>query len=341
MRKLFIYGFPGLYGGAATELHHQIHAWQHVSGVELAIVPTMSGYKNEPLFNEMRELGVEIYSEHDFSAVTKDDAVINFCSSTFLENLPKIRQFTSRTIFVNCMTFLFKKEKQCHIEGLISHSLYQREGVRVAHEEHLRVLGSRAEFLEFVPYFNAKENEYSFDSKDSEFFHIGRISRDAEDKYTHNLSHIYQGIISPKLKRGHLLGFGPKGQSVVGQLPEWIKGYINHNKFSVKDFYKTVDIIVQPTRTTENWPRIGFEAMYSGVPLVVDNRGGWQTLIEHGVSGYLCNHERDFMYYASKLAYEPDTRERIADAAYHRARELSSIERSVASWQRVFERVFN
>ncbi|MEG1937685.1 MAG: hypothetical protein RR138_01215 [Akkermansia sp.] len=33
-------------------------------------------------------------------------------------------------------------------------------------------------------------------------------------------------------------------------------------------------IILQPTDTTENWPRIGFEAMASGSVLIVDKRGG-------------------------------------------------------------------
>jgi glycosyltransferase involved in cell wall biosynthesis len=339
MPKLFSYGFPGLYGGAATELHHQIYAWLEIPEVQVCIIPNMVGYKNEPLYQEMLDLGVEIYEPHQFEVISKEDSIINFCSSTFLQKAEEIFSHTKRTMFVNCMTFLFDAEKECHKNGFIAHSLYQRPQVLEDHRYQLESLGSRANFHHFVPYFY--EKDYQFLLKDGEYINIGRISRDAADKYTRLNTLIYEGIHAPKWKRGHFLGFGPYAQSVTGPLPKWITGYLNHNKFPVKEFYNTVDFIVQPTKTKENWPRIGLEAMYSGVPLVVDNRGGWQYMIEHGVTGYLCNHERDFMYYGSKLAYEPDTRERIADAAYQRARELSGLELSVSSWRRIFEQVYN
>lgn len=79
--------------------------------------------------------------------------------------------------------------------------------------------------------------------------------------------------------------------------------------------YKHCQIVLQPTDTTENWPRVGFESMASGSVLVVDNRGGWRQMVEHGKTGWLCDHERDFIYYASKMAYEPNLRSDMAHAA--------------------------
>jgi glycosyltransferase involved in cell wall biosynthesis len=81
--------------------------------------------------------------------------------------------------------------------------------------------------------------------------------------------------------------------------------------------------------------------MFSGKPLVVDNRGGWQTMIEHGHSGFLCNHERDFIYYGSRLAYDFDLRMKIAENARQRAIEMASLEVSRESWKKIFESVFN
>jgi len=46
MKRLFVYGFHGLYGGAGTELHHQILAWRHM-GVEVHLIPTNAGYPRE------------------------------------------------------------------------------------------------------------------------------------------------------------------------------------------------------------------------------------------------------------------------------------------------------
>ena len=108
---------------------------------------------------------------------------------------------------------------------------------------------------------------------------------------------------------------------------------------SQQDFYKHCEIVLQPTDTTENWPRVGFEAMASGSVLVVDNRGGWRQMVEHGKTGWLCDHERDFIYYASKMAYEPNLRRDMAEAARERGMELGGLESSVSSWEEIFEAV--
>lgn len=41
-------------------------------------------------------------------------------------------------------------------------------------------------------------------------------------------------------------------------------------------------------------------------------------MVEHGKTGWLCDHERDFIYYASKMAYEPNQRADMAEAARER-----------------------
>lgn len=339
MRRLFIYGFPGLYGGAATELHHQILVWKELDEIELHIIPTMAGYNNEPLINEMDSYGIQIHKQHNFSMIEEEDAVINFCSGAFQDNLWAIEAKTKRTIFVNCMTYLFDDEKKNHAAGRTGFSLYQRPQVRDQHRIILESLGSKSEFLTFVPYFDPSSCVFSV--KDQEKTHIGRISRDAQNKYTPMNKMIYGGIVSPKMKQGHWLGWGTEGNKITGKPQEWIKCYYNQTQFPVKEFYDTVDFIVQPTNTAENWPRIGFEAMFSGKPLVVDNREGWQHMIEHGKTGFLCNHERDFIYWGSRLAYEPELRVSIAERARERARELSGFKQSRESWKRIFERVFN
>ncbi len=62
-------------------------------------------------------------------------------------------------------------------------------------------------------------------------------------------------------------------------------------------------------------------------------------MIEHGKTGWLCNHERDFIYYASKMAYEPQLRSEMAEAARLRGLELGSLDASKASWEEVFETI--
>jgi len=339
MCRLFIVGFPSLYGGAGTELHHQILLWvKAFPYMELHIVPTMTGYQNEPLYESMVKLGVTIHDTMDFSMITWDDAVINFCSRLFLESVEQIYQKTRKILWVNCMSYVFPMEQEKAGQNYISHYLYQRDAIMQESGKQLRGLGSTGKFMRFLPYFADSTCEYIV--KEDEFTNIGRISRQDADKFHAQTLHIYEYITSPKWKRGHFLGFGEKAMQKIGAPPSWVRLYANQNAMPVHEFYKTVDFIVQPTDTLENWPRIGMEAMCSGKPLVVDNRGGWQQMIEHKKTGFLCDNVRDFIYWGTRLSYEPSMREDIASNARESIRSMTGFSQSADSWERVFTDVF-
>ena len=108
--RLFAYGFPGKYGGASTELHHQIILWRAM-GLEVHIIPSSHDYLQEPLYPSLIELGVIIHTCNEWDALSPGDPILGFCNSEFLDHLEVIYQRTRRTVFINCMTWLFEKEK--------------------------------------------------------------------------------------------------------------------------------------------------------------------------------------------------------------------------------------
>lgn len=335
---IYVLGFPSLYGGAGTELHHQILVWLKMDK-NVHLIPTWD-VQNAPLYEEMKSLGVYIHAPNDWSMLQACDPIIGFCNAEFLEYLPLIRQYTKRTIFVNCMTWLFPKEKEAMQQGLISMFLYQNEDVRQHCMQELKALNNDSEirFLRFVPYFHAEHFPY-IDERASDYFGCGRISRQDADKFARNTLMIYEYFVSPRWKQGLFLGFDARSEAKIGKPFDWIRIARDQNECSQQDFYRHCEIILQATDTTENWPRIGFEAMSSGSVLIVDNRGGWKRLVEHGKTGWLCDHERDFIYYASKMAYEPNLRADMSASARERCLELSGLAASMASWQEIFEMV--
>lgn len=335
MRRLFIYGFPGLYGGAGTELHHQFFIWSQLN-IKLHVIPNWNPI-NEPLYDFVKSIAT-IEQPNDFSNVTQDDAVISFCSKFFLDTIDSIYEKTKKTIFVNCMTWLFEKEIEAHKRKKISFSLYQRFGVQRHHQISLRPTGTKCEFMTFVPYFHADNHKFTFHDEDISY--LGRISRSDADKFSSHAMHIWEYIVSPKRKVGLILGWKPEIEKKIGKIPSWVRTYTNHNEYPVNTFYNTANIIVQSTDTNENLPRIGFEAMHSGCPLVVDNRGGWKYMIDHKKNGFLCNNEREFIYYGSKLLFEPNLRFDIAQAAKEKAIMLSGFDISKESWEQIFEKIF-
>ncbi len=338
MRRLFIVGHPGMYGGAATELHHQILLWLKIKDLELHIIPTYNNYESEILYQDMIDRGIVYRKPKDYSVISKNDAVINFCSKFFLNDLPLIHQKTKKIAFVNCMTFVFGKELQLAKKNYISHYLYQRQAVMEESEMRLRMAGARAKFMVFNPYFH-KNNIIS--SRSSDVLTIGRISRADNSKYSRHTVRIYEKIKSPVKKRGIFLGYNGMIQKKIGNPPSWIEKYTNHKEFSVEKFYSTVDILVQPTDTKENLPRVGFECAYNMIPMVVDNDCGWAHIIDHGVSGFLCDNPSEFIYYSSLLAENKRLALEIAIKARTKAIKISNEEVSMDSWMKVFNSIYN
>lgn len=222
IQRLFIYGFPSFYGGAGTELHHQIMAWIKMD-LEVHIIPTNHGYRNEALYGEMVDRGVHVHSMNDWAAIEAGDPVFGFCNSEFLDNLDEIYARTRRTVFVNCMTWLFDKEKERMKEGKIGMFLYQNEAVRQQNMPDLRALNSNPEiqFVTFKAYFDSRLFPF-VKSRSEESFGCGRISRQDADKFAKNTLQIYDGFISPKPKNGMFLGFNHLSERKIGTPFDWI-----------------------------------------------------------------------------------------------------------------------
>ena len=285
MTVLYIVGFPSLYGGAGAELYHQVRAWETL-GVVLHFIPTQKNVRKAALYGEMTERGHVIHDAYDWAAIPEDAPVISFCNEDFLAALPEIRRRTRRTVFVNCMTWLFGKEKEAMSRGDIALFLYQNDKVWQNVMPRLRALNGdpSVRFMTFRPYFDSAAFPY-----------------------------------------------------VAGKPPDWVETFHDQKALPQQEFYRRCHIVLQPTDTTENWPRIGFEAMASGSVLIVDKRGGWEQMIEHGRTGWLCESPGDFIACATKMAWEPHYREDMAAAARERGLALGGLEASQESWRQVFD----
>ena len=285
MTVLYIVGFPSLYGGAGAELYHQVRVWETL-GVTLHFIPTQKNVRKAALYGEMTERGHVIHDAYDWAAIPEDAPVISFCNEDFLTALPEIRRRTRRTVFVNCMTWLFGKEKEAMSRGDIALFLYQNDKVWQNVMPRLRALNGdpSVRFMTFRPYFDSAAFPY-----------------------------------------------------VAGKPPDWVETFHDQKALPQQEFYRRCHIVLQPTDTTENWPRVGFEAMASGSVLIVDKRGGWEQMIEHGRTGWLCESPGDFIACATKMAWEPHYREDMAAAARERGLALGGLGASLESWRQVFD----
>lgn len=332
-RKICVVGQPSKLGGADTELEHQILLWLK-NGIEVYVCSTLVDLDDNAvrMKKEMEAVGCRYLPRRSWKDLSGFD-VVSFCNRPFLENLPEIKKYARSTTFANCMTWNFDKEIEMQGKGLIDFHLYQTD-------HQMKKVGSKLEGqgtyrpMMIRPYFHREAFPF-VERKTQEFFRFGRISRCDGDKYGGRQVWIWETMTAPVLKRGLVLGWDGRSEKKVGRLPSYVKGH-EAGGITQQEFYRQCDVIVMTTDTFENLPRVGFEAMSSGTLLVVDDRGGWRVLVEDGKTGWLCRDDREFVYKASRSAFEFEESNEMRLAARAKLEREWGEEESMKSWERVF-----
>ena len=331
-KQIGVVGFPGLYGGAGVELDCQLTLWKEM-GYEIHLIPTYD-IINEPLLAKTKARAI-VHGVKEYEKL-KEMPTISFCNDAFLSDMKKIKKFAKKTIFVNCMTWLFNDEKNNHKEGLIDLFLYHTKHTQEKVGPTLQKINSRYNWKIFKSWFD--DSRFLFhENRHIDKFRFGRISREDGDKYSQDQLYIYETMVAPVPKSGIILGFDHRSEKKIGKPSDWIRTYPGCG-ITQEEFYAHCSCIIQKADTYENWPRVGMEAMSSGSILIVDNRGGWTEMIKNGETGWLCNNQREFIYYSSRMAYEQDEREKMA----LRAKEyfcdvINNKENSKKDWEDIFK----
>lgn len=335
--KLGIIGYPSKLGGADTELDHAMVCWSKM-GIEMHVVHTGEIDANLRAMELDKRPGVTVHEPRNWAALS-GMPVISFCNGKFLEDLPEIRQYCTKVLWVNCMSWLFDMEKQRHKEGMIDAFLYQRSGVKNLVSPTLRALNENLTQFCFIPYFDI-ERFQMLTGRPNDKFRFCHISREDLGKYHPQTRWLFETMVAPVPKEGHILGWDANRMpQKLGQMPSWVTCEPAGAR-PVAEIYEKSHVLISfaDPSLTENLPRVAFEAMASGTLVIADQRGGWETVIEHGRTGWLCRNDREFAYYCSRAAFEIDERETMVLAAQKRlADTYGSFNRVAGLWKRIFE----
>jgi len=331
--ELCVIGHPSYLGGADTELDHQIWCWQKM-GIKVHVCHTWPVDDN-CLAMKLEERGCIYHNFRDWRSL-EGLHCISFCNGEFLECLEHIRKWARTTTFVNCMTYNFDAELRCQQRGFIDFHLYQTQLGRERVGERLAQLGQPYRPLMIAPYFHTADFPFH-EVRSKEKFSFGRISRADLDKFHAQQLWIYDAMTAPDPKEGHIVGWDDRIQKKLGHAPDsYIRTYPERG-MTQQDFYAACDAVIMSTDTFENLPRVAFEAMASGSVLVVDQRGGWTTVVEDGVTGWLCRDAKEFAHKASRCAHEKAEREQMRYDARDRLERISGFAAASRSWSTVFD----
>jgi len=128
--------------------------------------------------------------------------------------------------------------------------------------------------------------------------------------------------------------------SIVGQgaEEEWLKANMRQADLAgvlhgeeLARAYANMDAFVFPSHT-DTFGNVVLEALASGVPAIVTDRGGPQFIVKHGETGFVTQNSAEFVPYIRHLAADAERLRAMRDGA--RASALQ------ASWDNIFEGVY-
>lgn len=316
MKELYIAGYPSFCGGADTELDHNIDLWR-ANGVEVHLVPMFGEDPSMRAFCDVRGCHTHSYEP----AIFKDKIVASWCNGEFLDELPSIMEHgkPAQVIWFNCMCWTFDKELEAHQSGWIDLFGFVSEfqkGLLLPKLEAVRPVQAMDDYR---PYFNpdSLSQRLSFSYRaPSDWFAMGRVSRDDGDKYSSDMWRIFDKVSSPLPTKTFILGYGPNAHEKTGPAPvtldwqTWLPGAI-----PVREFYERLHVLIHKTGgSRESYGRFVPEAYASGVPVIVEDDFAFPNLVIDGITGFRCSTSDEMSYRASQLAFDEGLRKRMAFA---------------------------
>jgi glycosyltransferase involved in cell wall biosynthesis len=265
--------------------------------------------------------------------------VVSMCNGEFWIVLKRLRRTKSNpTIWVPCMNWLSPKELRRYKQGFLPDAIVcQSEYQRSVLEPELAQYGLTDRVARIRGAFDASQVTFRGPRPSAGEFVIGRISRAAIEKFTPDVWRVLEAVrerIAPRRLRARVLGWRPLLAPKIGSPPDWVELY-PPGSIDAAEFMQSLDVLYQSGRATENWPRVGLEAMAAGVPIVADDRGGWSEMLAGGL-GHLVSSPEAAIETISRLAEDPPVT--TTNAARRAVEGPLGNEGLWQQWQSIFER---
>jgi len=323
---IYVIGYPADCGGACTELWHVLRLWRehHIPVTLIPAIPHAARWQKQT-----EAIGCRTVA-NTFTP-RPGSVVVSLGSQKFLLLANELR--TCKLVWAPCMCWQFPEEVAYYKSGgrpfdaYVFQSEFQRAQWPDVPEDRQHLIPGAFCIDEFP--FRPRPHARP------EGFTVGRISRNNPDKFHPDLWQIYGQI--PNV-RARVLGWCENVRQKVGTHPPWAR-VLEPTLETPQEFYSQIHALLPISGADENWPRVGLEAMASGVPIVAENRSGWREMIEHGRTGFLCDTPDQIVAHATRLAGNETLRLSVARAAREAVEQLAAPEPIWRGWEQIFREV--
>lgn len=184
--------------------------------------------------------------------------------------------------------------------------------------QSLRIWTRGVDSSKFHPFFDTKKvrRKYNITQK----YVLTYVGRFAPEKDLKTLNNIMEYLPSSYKENIHwlLVGDGPN-------FPEWKKKMCNLDNITLTGYlkgedlaeiYACADLFIFPS-STETFGNVVLESFASGTPAIVANEGGVKEIVQHNITGMICQkkNEHEFIGSIMELLRKEDIRNTMGKAA--------------------------
>lgn len=283
--NIYLYGTPGLVGGAATKIRHLLRLLHRRLRIAV-VLPHTQSRRDKGLIRFLDELGVSYCLLRDLPARVSG-VLLAVCEPQFFSSsvARRLKEKGLQIVWSNEMMWPFKGEAEAVKEGLVDRVLWVSEFQKLALQTvHQGVPG-------FMVGNYIDPDDFAWQPRSNSTFSIGRISRPDPVKYPLNFPHFYESFGINDI-RFRVMAWS---NSLSAQY-RWHRfdhrwELLAANKMSTRELLYGLDLFVYPLghRVEESWGRSVVEAMLTGCPPLVPAGHQFHKLLVHGDSGYICD----------------------------------------------------
>ena len=313
--RVLVLGYPHTVGGAGPHCWATIRLWRSL-GLDVAMLPLCKVSGNQ-WTERLDGLGVPTLDDITGKSARRGDVVVAFCNPKFFTHADALRR-KARLVWVGCMSYVHGCERTYYadhgpVDRVIVNSRFQEATIRPQLEKHYQ-----PEHVVRIPSCFWPD-EWRFNPRQrGERFYIGRLSRSAPDKFSSSTWRIYEKIrkaVGKDRVHARVMAWSPDVERKLGPPPDWCD-CLPVKAETAEAFLHTLHAMVYRNGgAEENRPRVAFEAMASGVPVVAEDEFGWPEVIRHGETGFLAGSHDAFVEHVAALAKDETLRLRIAQQA--------------------------
>lgn len=324
------FGTIHLSGGCGPELLGALNLLHHKGVPTRCIVPEGDSIVDSRRSDFLRKRGTEVVAYRP-GMFEKCEVLVSFGEEHCFDLMRRYADRPKYVAWTGGMSYALDVHVDAIRDGLVDESFFQTTACEMAIGQELTdkagkpVSGRR----NYCPYIDPDCVWFPlYPEQQAGEFNVLRATRDDSGKWDENHWRMAVGVSAPHgVPLQHtVLGWGENAMTKVGNpcdpSSRW-NGLLDvalHQHITdpsqVAEFYRRSHVLLHYYPFVESFGYATAQAMMAGAVVVGRDDGmGFSELIRHGETGWLAHSPDEAAYYASRMAFEPEERNRIAEAA--------------------------